>query len=286
MERAIQDLCQLQDDRLFEEVSTGVGHIIEVVNRLDAAALTLSEAGQEHPARILGNLAEEEAAKVLILVDVVRCPQAQSKERNRLLGYFYNHLAKGIYAEVCSWHVMDFAELKRYVDINCEPYYLDGPNEVDWIFYNPILQRREDKIYVNYVREGREDGEHGWVCPRNEELPLLRYRTREVIQLARALYRVGVTAPEGLIVVAEVWRSVEVTPEFGNERLAQLNSQTLDKLEKRGVPREARDDDYTCVRERWPFPLYPLVIPTPNYGWRQGERKRLREVQRTWAPDI
>lgn len=285
MERAIQDLCQLKDERLFEEVSTGIGHVMEVVNRLDAAAHTLSKAGQEHPARILGSLAEEEVAKVLILVDVVRCPQAQAKERKRLLGYFYNHLAKGIYAKACSWHVMDFAELTRYVEIECDPYYLDGPNEVDWVFYNHILQQRDDKLYVNYVREGREDGDHYWVCPRNEELPLFPYQTREAIRLARALYQVGVTSPEGLVVVAEVWRSVEVTPGFGNERLTQLNSQTLGKLEKRGVPQEARDDNYTRVRERWPFPLYPLDMTTPN-RWKKRVKKRLREAQRTWVPDI
>ena len=75
MERAIKDLCQLPDARLFEEMATGIGHVVKVVGRLDAATHNLSEAGDHHAARILGNLAEEEAAKVLILLDAVRCPR-------------------------------------------------------------------------------------------------------------------------------------------------------------------------------------------------------------------
>ena len=73
MERAIKDLCQLPDNGLFEEVANGIGHVVEVVGRLDAAAHTLSEAKHHHASRILGNLAEEEAAKALLLVDAVRC---------------------------------------------------------------------------------------------------------------------------------------------------------------------------------------------------------------------
>ena len=103
MERAIKDLCQLSDASLFEEVATGIGHVVEVVDRLDAAARSLSEASERHPARILRNMAEEEAAKVLILVDAVRCPRKRQTERSRVLGYFHDHLAKGLYAEVCHW---------------------------------------------------------------------------------------------------------------------------------------------------------------------------------------
>ena len=103
MERAIKDLCQLPDARLFEEVATGIGHVVKVVGRLDTATHNLSEAGNHHAARILGNLAEEEAAKVLILLDAVRCPRKRQTERSRVLGYFHDHLAKGLYAEVCHW---------------------------------------------------------------------------------------------------------------------------------------------------------------------------------------
>ena len=81
-------------------MATGIGHVVEVVGRLDAAAHTLSEAKHHHASRILGNLAEEEAAKALLLVDAVRCPRNKQKERSRTIGSFYFHVAKGIYAQV------------------------------------------------------------------------------------------------------------------------------------------------------------------------------------------
>jgi len=155
MERAIKDLCQLRDADLFKEIATGIGYIMDVVDGLDAAARRLSETGDHHPARVLGNLAEEEATKVPILVDAVRCPRTAQSERARMLGYFYDHLAKGIYAEVSKWSPMDFAEVMRGVEHQRVEHYLDGPNDVDWIFPNRITQRREDDLYVGYVRDDK-----------------------------------------------------------------------------------------------------------------------------------
>ena len=116
MERAIKDLCQFRDARLFEEVATGIQHIVEVTHRLDAAAHKLSSGEKHHAARIMGNLAEEEAAKALILMDAVRCPPERQNEKSRTLGYFYDHLAKGIYAEACGWRPANFADVTRYVE--------------------------------------------------------------------------------------------------------------------------------------------------------------------------
>src|SRR5258708_34802793 len=114
MERAIAKLSQLSDVELFTETATGIEHIIKGVAELHSAARALSGAGNEYPARILGNLAEEEAAKVLILMDVIRCPRDRREERLRLLGYFYKHLPKGIYIEVCEWGgILTFRELTR-----------------------------------------------------------------------------------------------------------------------------------------------------------------------------
>ena len=138
MERAIKDLCQLADAELFGEVATGISHIVNNANRLDSAAAKLSENDHRHAARIVGNLAEEEAAKGLILLDAVRCPRNRSADRDRTLGYFYDHLAKGIYAEACGWRPADFAEVTRYVESERKEFYLDGPNDVDWIFPNRI----------------------------------------------------------------------------------------------------------------------------------------------------
>ena len=281
MERAIKDLCQLSDASLFEEVAAGIGHVVEVVDRLDAAARSLSEASERHPAQILRNMAEEEAAKVLILVDAVRCPHDKQKEKSRTLGYFYEHLAKGIYAKVCKWSPADFAEVVCGVKRERVEYYLDGPSDVDWIFPNRITQQREDELYVGYARDDSEEEgqcERYWVWPRNDDL--FGYRTHPVIDVARALHQVGATAPAALAVVAEVWQPVEVRLEMRFDELAQLNLRTLEALEERSLLAAAPAEVHAKIRDRWPFPLWPLDLRV-----RKVERERLREVQRRWSPD-
>ena len=216
MERAIKDLCQLSDADLFKEIAIGIGHVIDAVNELDAATRKLHEVNHHYPARILESLATEEAAKVLILVDAVRCPQNRLKERSRTLSRFYDHLAKGICAEACHWRPVDFAEVKRNIDRQRRGYYLDGPNDVDWISPNFITQQREDKLYVGYIREDAEEGqgERYWASPSDfyKTGTVLGYLTPTVITLVRALHQVKATTPEGLSVIAEVWRPVDVCP--------------------------------------------------------------------------
>ncbi|MEJ6785613.1 hypothetical protein [Aminobacter sp. Piv2-1] len=58
--------------------------------------------------------AEEEAAKALILMDIVRCPPALLAERMRpMLGWFYNHLARLIYAKAADCKPVDTTMLQE-----------------------------------------------------------------------------------------------------------------------------------------------------------------------------
>ena len=52
---------------------------------------------------MLEGYAKEEAAKILILVDAVRCPpKLIASKLNRIVGWFYDHLARLIYAEAAT----------------------------------------------------------------------------------------------------------------------------------------------------------------------------------------
>ena len=256
-ERAIKDLCQLSDADLFEEIAIGIGHVMNSVNELDAATRTLYEAGHHHPARVLESLAAEEAAKVLILVDAVRCPRNKQKERSRTLGYFYNHLAKGIYVEASAWHPENFAEVRRLVDWLRRDYYLEGPSpaELHWVFPNQITQWREDDLYVGYIRD--DQGRHHWAPP---HVIGTSYLTPAAIDLARTLHRAKATTPEGLSIVAEVWRPVEVRNEMRwLTEQRELNRKTLVELENRGlVPASTQIDGE--IWDNWVFPLWPLNL--------------------------
>lgn len=166
MRTAIKDLLQLSDAQLFEQVATGIRLVVEHAESLESIAVRLIGIDEHRGAAIVRALAKEEAAKVLILVDLIRCPRNDQDARRRTTLAFRDHLAKEIYANSCRWRPVDFAELTTIVNRERQPYYLDGPNDVDWIFPNDAHGRRENRKYVDYVRDVTvENGEHDWVSP-------------------------------------------------------------------------------------------------------------------------
>ena len=131
-----------------------------------SVAVRLAKMKEHRACGIIRSLVEEEAAKVLILLDVVRCPKGERNGRTRALNSFYSHLAKRIYAEACSWRPSNFYDLEQYIDLERREYYLDGPNDVDWIFLYDAKAERERRMYVDYVQDVTEqDGERYWVFP-------------------------------------------------------------------------------------------------------------------------
>lgn len=194
MRSAIKDLAQLPDRRLFEEIAIGIRHIVENAESLESVAVRLAKMKEHRACGIIRSLVEEEAAKVLILLDVVRCPKGERNGRTRALNSCYSHLAKRIYAEACSWRPSNFYDLEQYIDLERREYYLDGPNDVDWIFLYDAKAERERRMYVDYVQDVTEqDGERYWVFPtattsgeRHDE-----HDTPTCLCMVRALHRVG-----------------------------------------------------------------------------------------------
>ena len=287
MERAIKKLQQLSGATLFEEVATGIGHVGNLVDGLDAAAQELSKGGHYHPARVLRNLAEEEAAKILILVDAMRCPRHKQAEGSRTLGYFYSHLAKGIYADVCGWRPADFKEVRTGVDHLRASHYLDGPNDIDWVFPNDITRKREDDLYVGYVSEDDPDaqGRCYWSSPIDDVSDLLEKawpysKPSPIIRLVRGLRKAKATSAEGLSVVADIWGRVDAFEEMEFGNLHELNRKTLAALEDRILSTHALHEWRTVILNDWIFPLWPLDLTVQNVS-----KARLRQIQEQWSPD-
>ncbi len=123
---AIKELAGSSDKDLFPLVSEGVEHIVTNIARLHDAASSLADAGDHASAAILGRIATEEAAKVLILLDAVRCPPSKKEERERTLACWNSHLWKGLYSEVCDEGLAhrDFSDVEGVAGqrrLNCEP---------------------------------------------------------------------------------------------------------------------------------------------------------------------
>lgn len=279
--RATADLDQLSDDRFFEEIAEGLCHVLKNATVNDEDARILADKDRFSGARILRAIAEEEASKFLILLDGVRCPRTTGGNLATHLRRFNDHLAKGIYAECCYWQPSTFGDLRKWIDDERKQYYLDGPNDVDWIFKNEIIQRREGFLYVDYVEN---DGKHSWVSPtRYDVLPTpFFYRTPPiVVQLIRALNDAGLATPQALAHIASKWRSIEITDDVPVSHLHDLNSETLKDIEDSGLLRKQPEDVYRMIVDRWPFPLHAF-----EFREIKVEKAKLREIQQRWSPDL
>lgn len=275
--KAIRDLTQLGEPDFYSSVAEGLGLIIANVERLRQAALTLAKSDQYHGSRLLNTIAEEEAAKFLILVDAVRCPKEPGKRLSDQLGRFNNHLAKGLYARACNYRPGSLGELQHYLNIDRDDFYLDGPNECDWIFRNEIIQSREGQFYVDYV--GRDDG-HAWSDPALLSTYLGPSPEPASVSVARMLFNVGLSRAEAIATVADVWRSFAVDLNTQWSQIRDLNHRTLQLLEERAQLVDQPQNVYGSIVHHWQFPMYDLDLSMVEV-----KLDTLRDQQRQWSPD-
>lgn len=275
--RAIRDLLQLNDSGFFRAVAEGLHLIIGNVGRLHDGSVVLSEAQRFHSSRVLAAIAEEETAKFLILLDAVRCPRLPEGRFSTQLARFNDHLAKGIYVRACMMRPSSLHQLQEYVDHYRQDLYLDGPNDVDWVFRNEVMQERESVLYVDYISS---DEGHSWTDPAQFE-ELLHAGPREPLslQMAKALFDVGISTSEALSTVAQVWRSASIRPDTSWNELRSLNQRTLEELESHGLLQEQPDATYAWVINEWQFPMYDLDLTLTPVNV-----ETLRERQRNWSP--
>ena len=195
MTRHAQDLADFPDTRLFREISQGIPHILANAADLDETAQRLHQVEKYRSSEVFRGFSKEEAAKVLILIDLVRCPPG--RKQKEIVSRFYGHVAKRIYAMTCKYpRIASFGQLRELVESEILPYRLDGPNDVDWIFPNSIKEQRERLLYVDYVREITDDsGDYYWRLP--TDLPSIprRYETPDCLKLGQALLQAGVGSP-------------------------------------------------------------------------------------------
>ena len=96
-----KDLLQLSPEQFRTTVARGIPLIQENVMTLWNEAQEIEKLGNRRAVGILQLFAEEEAAKIMLLFDAVRCPGARRDEFRRLLRGCMDHLTKGIYVKYC-----------------------------------------------------------------------------------------------------------------------------------------------------------------------------------------
>lgn len=271
--RAVAPLASLRDDELFESLAHGMTLLAEHARRIEAAARAL-EPAHVRGAAPLRALAEEEAAKFLILLDAARCPRKPSETLPTHLKRFGNHLARGLYVEAYEGRPADFGEVRRYVDVLRRSRYLDGPNDVDWIFRNSVLARREERLYVDLVEY--EEGPQWFSPARLDGIHVLEWST--VLRLIDAAERLGFATSPGLRRVSDLWREVDLDDSMHWMTARDLNHQTVVSLVDAGVSERAKEEDTSLLVDHWLFPLYSLDMRPVDVSLEE-----LRQLRECWA---
>lgn len=277
MRRAILNLGQLSDIALYETLSEGMPLIVDNATSLDETARRLYRDGEFRASDVMRGFAEEEAAKVLILIDYVRCPRNWER-RVQVLKRFYGHVAKRIHAMACDFpRIASFGELSSLVESECRPWYLDGPNGVDWIFPNSISEKREHDLYVDYVRDVTDAaGACHWVAPAPPIRVLSHYQAPDSVTLVQFLFGAGAFSTGGLAEIADIWSGFAPVPDTDRMELRRLIFETLNRLALRcGAIKE---EEARFIVSHWPFPLWPLTMKEPRSD--DGDLDGLREERK------
>lgn len=263
--RRLKAIFQVSEPRRFAELEVGLAQLGRSVMALAADAELLTEARRFQGAAVLQGFADEEAAKALILLDIARCGWTDAASVSSCMAAFYNHLSRGLYAEVYAGRPADLEDIRKYVDALRRQFYLDGPTGIDWVFRNSVIDDRETALYVDYVQT--QEGECYWTGPETRAAiddwsHMREYRPGMVVRLVAAMSRLGLLTEMGLQVTREVWagNSVDVDSMKSSDLLA-LNEAVVEALFNRGAaPEDADHVDVIDVIQRWTFPLSSLDL--------------------------
>jgi hypothetical protein len=168
-QRQASRICQMSAADRLVFIAEGLPIIHNSAKGFWSASLGLRAMPRE--AEVLAGFAKEEAAKILILMDVVRCPaKLVATKLNMLIDRFYEHLERLIYAQLAEWWFEDIARLRKGVEPLRKTHDLEG-SIGEFIVPNSTLYRRESKLYADV--EAYEDGTPVWNAPVVHSSPCL-----------------------------------------------------------------------------------------------------------------
>lgn len=246
---------QLTPDRQLYIIAEGLPLLFNSADELLTAAEALD--GHDRAASILQGHATEELAKILILLDLVRSPP---KMRGAMVGtmfkWFYDHLARMIYADAQSWSPMTVNQLQEYVDSNRQSHSLEG-YAGEYILPNWTLYSRESLLYADIVTH--EDGEPIWNEPSTSQ-PLFDRDRPAIWQVVEVLRDLGVFSRAGLDILSDVWGTVEFVGEQECYSTSDaLTSDMVDRLNAAGlILPSAKQEQLRWIYQSWQVPMYRI----------------------------
>lgn len=250
-------LCQLPEKERLIFIAEGLPIILDSAQGFWTASQQLGEHPRE--AKVLRGFAEEEAAKILILMDAVRCPpKLISSKLNRIVGWFYDHLARLIYAEAVAWKPMHLAQLREYVDGQRRGHYIEG-YAGEYIMPNWAVYERESGLYADV--EAHQDGALCWSAPRRPDAGISSFGSFSppALRVAEAMGRIGLFSPKALKATSDIWGSLEYRDKEDHHEGERLTEQLLTRLHKEGLIPDTAEEEHVGVLYRdWQIPMYNL----------------------------
>ena len=273
-----QRLCQMPQAERLAFIADGLPIVFASAQGFWRAASQLD--GQVREAVVLERHAEEEAAKVLILMDMVRCPRRLVASRiGSMVRWFYDHLARLIYAEAVGWKPTDVAELRKYVDLDRKSHHVDGAVG-EYIMPNSTIFNREGMLYSDIA--AYEEDEPRWGDPADLLHPLsFSGRVPTALRLAESMLRLGMFTRRGVEITGQVWGEVEFKETESIRKANALTRTLLESLIAEELPAEEMEqEDEHLLYEAWPLPMYHF-----DFGLIQVPLEELQDEQERllWA---
>lgn len=263
-------LCQMKHDERIDFLAEGLPIILDSARGFWAASQQLSAMPRE--AKVLENHADEEAAKILILMDIVRCPQRLCGSKIGLMvKWFYRHLARLIYASSTSWRPVNVTQLREYVDRTRKSHYIEG-DVGEYILPNWEEWSRESTLYADIA--AYEDGQRGWNAPNNPNRTFSSL-TPPALAVAEAFSALGMFRPEGLRAIAEIWGMLEFvdTQSFDDSR--RLTEHLLTRIVEEKLVTEAAEQAHVSrIYSSWQMPMYNLDFALLPVSLEELQRER------------
>lgn len=250
--KGLRILANVPDKERFDIIAEGLPILMKSADDLLLASEDLD--GHQRAASILIRQATEELAKVLILVDLVRCPARLRGSRvSFMVKWFYSHLARLLYVETQAWKPMHVDQLQEYVDDQRKSHHLDGPMG-EYIFPNSAVFVRESQLYADLMHY--DDGTPIWNEPSNEPSPFTRNRPH-VWTICAALRDFGVFTRKGLDVAAKVWETIDFKGGQDWSGARGLTRTMLENLERAKLITEAAtEEQLRTLYNHWQIPMY------------------------------
>lgn len=247
------------EERL-EFIAKGLPIILVSAQSLWCASRSL---GDEMPREsgVLRGLAAEESAKALILIDAVRCPRHRAPSRlGAILGSFYSHLARLIYAGSVLFPLVNVRQLQEHVDLQRKDYYSKEAGG-EATLPNQHLYHREGLLYTDVL--AGESGELSWSDPfeiiRSTDSVASKEISQLSLQLVEAMATLGIFSLQGLKATSEVWGKVEFAGPEGHLDAAELVQELVDRLVREDLPMEGSVDPHLqTLLDYWRLPMYNL----------------------------